>query len=192
MSFDLDGAIRATGAQRLSAALTRRSEAELPWVYDEPPVGAPLLLDTTVYLDVLYGRTPREADRLLRHRICNHSAVCLAELTYAFGRLDPRHPETKSALNVLRETIENVPAHRLCAVDSDVWGAAGMLAGALFRFSGLGSRQGHERKFLNDALIYLQARKLGCAVLTGNIRDFDFLNQLMPGGRFILYKKTPA
>jgi len=190
LSFDLDDAIRAIKPQRPVFALTRRPDAELPWANAEPSVGAPLLLDTTVYLDVLQGRTPEEADRLLRDRICNHSAVCLAELTYAFGRLDPKHPGTKSALNILRETMENVPAHRLHAVDSDVWGAAGMLAGALFRLSGLGSGQGHERKFLNDALLYLQARKLGCVVLTGNIRDFDFLNQLMPSGRLLLYRKS--
>jgi hypothetical protein len=192
LNIDLDGALRATRAQRPTIPLTRRPDAQLPWASREAPIGAPLMLDTTVYLDVLIGRAPAEIDELLRFRICNHSAVCLAELTHAFGRLDPRHPNTKSVLKILREVIADVPAHRLYAADSDAWAAAGMLAGALSRLTGSGVGQGRERQFLNDALLFLQARKLGCAVLSGNIRDFDFLNQLMPSGRIILYNKMSA
>ena len=48
----------------------------------------------------------------------------------------------------------------------------------------------HERKLLHDALLYLQARKLGCAVLTRNIGDFDPLNQLVPGGHILLYRQA--
>jgi hypothetical protein len=190
LSFDLDEAIRATRPQRPSFRLVRRPDDELIWASEEPPIGAPLLLDTTVYLDVLHGRTPVEVDNLLRFRICNHSAVCLCELTHSFGRLDPGHRETKSALKVLRGVIENVPVHRLHAADSDTWGTAGMLAGALFRLSNLPPGRGHERKVVNDALLFLQARKLGCAVLTRNIRDFDFLSQLMTNGRIIFYDRT--
>jgi predicted nucleic acid-binding protein len=192
LNIDLDGALRATRAQRPTIPLTRRPDAQLPWASREALIGAPLMLDTTVYLDVLSGRTPAKIDELLRFRICNHSAVCLAELTHAFGRLDPRHPNTKSVLKILRDVISDVPAHRLYAADSDAWAAAGMLAGALSRHTGLGVGQGRERRFLNDALLFLQARKLGCAVLSGNIRDFDLLNQLMPSGRIILYRKTSA
>jgi len=69
-----------------------------------------------------------------------------------------------------------------------MWGAAGILAGMLFR---LGSfRAGDERKCLNDALVYLQARALGCSVTTRNVKDFDFLNQLVPDGRILLYRRT--
>ena len=39
-----------------------------------------------------------------------------------------------------------------------------------------------------DALIFLQARQLGASVLTGNIRDFDYLSQIFPTGRIILYR----
>jgi hypothetical protein len=42
-------------------------------------------------------------------------------------------------------------------------------------------------KALNDALIFLQARKRGCAVLTRNCIDFDLLNQIDPGGQILLY-----
>lgn len=63
-----------------------------------------------------------------------------------------------------------------------------MLAGLLFRLGNLPKGEGHERRFVNDALIFLQARQLGASVLTGNVRDFDFLSQLVPSARVILYR----
>jgi hypothetical protein len=88
---------------------------------------------------------------------------------------------THGALKVIGQTVRDIPRHRLAAPDADLWGAAGILAGLLFR---LGTYpKGAERRCLNDALVYLQARKLGWPVVTGNIKDFDFLNQLVPDGR---------
>jgi hypothetical protein len=63
--------------------------------------------------------------------------------------------------------------------------------GLLFRLSNLPKGEGHERRFVNDALVFLQARQLGASVLTGNVRDFDFLTQILPTGRIILYR-TPS
>ena len=168
--------------------LERRSDSGLSWAGDEPPVGGALLLDTSVYLDVLQGRTPEAVDDLLTYRLCHHSAVCLAELTHVFGRLDPAHKMTKSVLKAVQDTIEDIPAHRLHAPDTTAWGRAGMLAGTLFRLSRLPKGEGHERRFLNDALIHRQAGLLGAAVLTGNVRDFDYLNQLVPAIRVIFYR----
>jgi hypothetical protein len=48
---------------------------------------------------------------------------------------------------------------------------------------------GAERKCLNDALVYLQGRKLGWPVVIGNSRDFELLNQLVPDRRILLYRK---
>ena len=47
---------------------------------------------------------------------------------------------------------------------------------------------GAERKCLNDALAFLQGRKIGYPVVTANVRDFDYLNQLVPDGRILLYR----
>lgn len=69
-----------------------------------------------------------------------------------------------------------------------MWGEAGILAGELFRLSGAPKGAGYERKYLNDALIYLQARDIGASILTGKVGDFDFLNQLAPGVPIILYR----
>jgi predicted nucleic acid-binding protein len=193
LSFDLDATLRQLKPQQRTACPPPRPDDQLPWAKDAPLIAEPLLLDTTVYIDVLQGATPPEVDRLLQLRTCNHSAVSLAELTHAFGRLDPAHPETRAALRELRESItEDIPPRRLQMPASDTWGAAGILAGLAFRLRKLPKNQGHERKFLHDALLYLQARKFGCTVLTRNIGDFDLLNQLVPSGQILLYRQSPA
>lgn len=190
LSFDLDSTLRSLKPQQRTACPTSRPDEELSWAKDAPPIGGPLLLDTTIYIDLLRGSTPAEVDGLIQLRTCNHSSVSLAELTHAFGRLDPAHPDTKTALRELRETInEDIPPHRLQDPDNGTWGAAGVLAGMAFRLRRLPKNQGHERKTLHDALLYLQARKLGCAVLTRNIGDFDLLNQLVPSGQVIFYRQ---
>jgi hypothetical protein len=188
LAFDLDAALRWLKPHRKTRALQRRKDSELDWVDDAPRIGAPVLLDTTVYIDTLQGRSPGSLDELIRYRSCNHSAVCLAELTHAFGRLNPSDKRTGKPLAAMREAILDIPSHRLFEPDAETWGAAGILAGLMFR---LGSyAKGAERKWLNDALVYLQARKLGLPLLTGNHADFDILNQLVPDGRILLYRST--
>lgn len=190
MSFDLKKAEGALKPQQAGGPVAARAASELRWAADEPRAGRPLLLDTTVYIDTLQGRTPPAVDNLLRYRNIFHSAVCLAELTHAFGRLDPANPATKRALAAVAGTIDNdIPRHRLFEPDVDTWGKAGMLAGKALRLGRIPPGQGQERKLLNDSLIYLQARKVGAAILTRNVRDFDLLEQLMPSGLAISYRQ---
>lgn len=188
MGFNLSDPLRSLKPQKRTGILERRADDDLPWAVDEPLIGGPLFLDTSVYLDVLQGRSPVEVDGLLTYRLCHHSAVCLSELTHAFGRLDPKHASTNLVLETITATIEDIPDHRLHAPDADIWGQAGILAGVMFRLSNLPKGEGHERRFTNDALIVLQARQLGASVLTGNIRDFDLLTQIVPSARIILYR----
>ena len=190
MPFDLQGTLRRLKPHKRLERLTRRSDSELAWASDQPLIGSPLLLDTCVYLDVLQGRTPEAVDQLLTYRVCHHSAVCLAELTHVFGRLDPAHPSTSGVLQTIRGVIEDIPRHRLHAPETAIWGEAGMLAGELFRLGDAPKGAGHERRYLNDALICLQARSIGASILTGNVGDFDFLNQLRPGVAIILYRRA--
>lgn len=192
MGFDLSEALRSLKPHKYTATLERRADDDLPWVADEPAIGGPLFLDTSVYLDVLQGRSPVEVDTLLTYRRCHHSAVCLSELTHAFGRLDPKNASTKAALKTIEGTVEDIPDHRLHSPDAAIWGQAGVLAGLLFRMSNLPKGEGHERRFVNDALVFLQARQLGASVLTGNVRDFDFLTQILPTGRIIFYRAPPG
>jgi predicted nucleic acid-binding protein len=187
LSFDLVRALRRLKPAKFDAPLRRRPAGELPFVTAAPRPGPELLLDTTVYIDGLQGRTPREVDDLVAMRVCNHSAVCLAELTRAYGRLDPSDPRTADALTSIDRTIAIMHPHRIREPSQSVWGTAGILAGLAFR---LGTYQpGYERKLLNDALVFLQALENGEVVLTGNIADFDVLTQLVPEGRVLLYSR---
>ena len=89
--FDLRRSLRRIKPHRFTRPLPRRPKAALSYVPAAPEPGRDLVLDTCVYIDVLQGNTPPEVDALLRLRTSNHLAVCVAELTHGFGRLDPRH-----------------------------------------------------------------------------------------------------
>lgn len=188
MTFDLKAAERAIKPQADAARLQERPHTALRWAANEPKTGGPILLDATVYIDILQGKAPAAVDDLLRYRSVFHSSVCLAELTYAFGRLKPEDPRSKKALAAIAGVIaEDIPRHRLFAPDTGAWGEAGMLTGKVLRLTQLPTGQGLERKLLNDSLIYLQARRVGAAVLTRNRRDFDFIEQVVPAGAVVFY-----
>jgi predicted nucleic acid-binding protein len=187
LGFDLEAALRRLKPQKRTKLLTPREEGDLAWIDDAPVVGQPLLLDTTVYLDTLQGRSPAALDVFISLRTCHHSAVCLSELMHAFGRLSAADARTARALKELRQTVADIPTHRISAPDAEIWGIAGILAGLLFRLGDFA--RGAERKCLNDALIYLQASKFGLALVTRNLRDFDLLNQLVPDARVLMYRR---
>ena len=188
MSFDLERTLRRLKPSRSLAKLSRRLPGALPLVDNELRPGGELLLDTTVYIDTLQDRCSDVVHALLLQRICNHSSICVAELTHAFGRLDPRHPGTADALRGIRRVIGGMPAHRVSEPSQSAWGGAGILAGMAFRLGGY--QAGQERKLLNDALLYLQALEHGLIVLSGNVRNFDLLNQIVPEGRILLYQRA--
>ena len=188
MTFSLAASSRRLKPQRPSRPLVRRDDADLPFVVAPATAGAELLLDTCVYIDVNQNRTPGDVDELIQARIANHSTICLAELTHLFGRLDPAHAETKRTLAALGDTLTKATAHRLTTPSVRAFGEAGMLAGLCARLTG---RQ-TDPSLLNDALIFLQAREQGRAVLTRNIADFDYFDQLVPGARLLLYRTVAA
>jgi hypothetical protein len=43
-------------------------------------------------------------------------------------------------------------------------------------------------KALHDCTLFLQARRLGCALLTANVVDFDCLQRMWPEGRVLFYE----
>jgi predicted nucleic acid-binding protein len=191
LSFNLARALRRIKPQRAANALQRRPTAQLPLVQAPPSAGPELLLDTCVYLDVLQGRTPPSVDDLISARIVNHSTVCLAELTHVFGRLDPAHPGTKGVLSEIRQTIEDMRAHRLTSPSATALGEAGMLTGLAERLRGARGADPEEHPIvLNDAVIYLHALERGWIVLTRNLRDFDYFDQLLPVGRVLFYQQA--
>jgi predicted nucleic acid-binding protein len=187
LSFDLARALRRIKPQRTTDTIECRPIGDLPVLRKPISAGPELLLDTCVYIDVLQGRSPVSVDELLEARIVNHSTVCLAELTHLFGRLDPVHPATKTVLGEIRRTIEDIPGHRLVAPSETAMGEAGMLTGLVARLSG--ADRGERATLLNDASLYLQALERGWIVLTRNVRDFDYFDQLLPVRRVLFYEQ---
>ena len=68
----------------------------------------------------------------------------------------------------------------------EVLGRAALLAGILSRLQGYA--RDARLKALNDCVLFLQAQKLGFAVLTANLAEFDLLLQLVPAGRVLFYR----
>ena len=186
MSFDLARALRRLRPERHRDKFVRRPDEALPFVTDVASPGRELLLDTTVYIDVLQGRTPDSVDRMLQLRVINHSSVSLSELTHLFGRLDPQDRRTPSVLREIRGVIAGIPAHRLSAPSVRASGGAGILAGLVARLGGV--QRCRAQTTLNDALLYAQAGERGLVVLTRNIREFDFFDQIWPGDCVLFYR----
>lgn len=165
--------------------LEYRDRAQLRFLPGLKPPFPKLLLDTTVYIDVLQGNLPGYAEIALRAGDLWHSTVTEAELAALAGLLDPKHPNTASVIEQVAKSIELRPEHRTLTPDRDIWREAGILAGLLARLQQYGKHE--QRRALNDALIYLTATKHGCAVLTRNVSDFDLLMQLDTKGQAVFY-----
>jgi predicted nucleic acid-binding protein len=187
LSFDLKRSLRRLKPGRRTTRLIRRSDDALPFVPARAAGGLELLLDSCVYIDVLQRRAPKELKSLLAARLCYHSGIVLAELTHLFGRLDPRDDRTARVLAEISGVISAMPAHRLSAPSLRVLGEAGILAALAMRLAGI--ERGCEQALLNDATIYLQAVEQGQTVLTRNVREFDWFDQLLPGNRVLFYSR---
>jgi predicted nucleic acid-binding protein len=188
MSIDLAAIQRRLKPEKRSAQLQRRPDAALPFATaDLVPAGARMLFDTCVYIDAAADRLPGEVAALLRRRHCHHSGVCLAELTYGLGGLDPADKRTREN----RETIEDIIGRiagdeRLVIPDGNDWAMAGMLAGMLKRTQRCGREQ--SRKALSDCLLFASALREGLILLTANLAEFDLLQQIFREARVAFYR----
>jgi len=188
LSIDLSRSLRRLKPERRRIRLRRRADAALPFVAEIPSQGPELLLDASVYIDVMQQRLPEPVKRLSSARHSNHSAVALAELTHPFGRLDPWDSRTATALSEIAGTISDIPQHGLSAPSISAMAEAGILAGIVARLSDIDPRQ--EQALLNDAMLYLQAVENGHALITRNIREFDFFDQLLPFNSVLFYSRN--
>ena len=165
--FNLSGSLRRLKPEKHTSPLNGRNDAELTFVDDEPLAGPALLLDSTVYIHVLTGKTPAKVDQLLEIRTLNHSAVVVGELTNRLGSHVPRDNRERQARARLIEAIHEIPDYRVLVPTVVNWGEAGVISGiiaCLVRYP-----SGRTQDDLNDALIFLQASANGIAVLTANI-----------------------
>jgi predicted nucleic acid-binding protein len=184
-SPDIRGILRRLRPDKHSEPLKRRSIEVLRFIERTSDLPRVLLYDTTVYVDILQGRFPGAGEFVIRGADAWHSTVTEAELIAPCGSLNPGHPGTAEAIRQIAAVIERRPPHRTIAPDREVWLNAGILSGMLARLQGYGKT--HRRQLLNDALIFATARKHGMTVLTRNINDFDFLQQLDPSGQVVFY-----
>lgn len=172
---------------RRSRDLRRREARLLPFFRAAvaPPPGK-ILYDSTVYVDVLRGAFPGDLAYALKGAEIWHSAVAEAELAMFCGILDPRHAGTPAVVARVLTVVNSWAAHRLLSPDREVWREAGLLAGVLARTQGYA--ESDRRRALNDALIFVTARKHGLTVLTRNVADFDLLQQLDARGQVLFYE----
>jgi hypothetical protein len=92
--------------------------------------------------------------------------------------LDPTDPRTKDVVKQIGVLVVAMPAHRTFTPDADVLARAALLSGMLCQLQGY--QKDARLRALHDCVLFLQAQKLGFAVLTANIADFDYLLQLVP------------
>jgi predicted nucleic acid-binding protein len=146
---------------------------------------APVLLDTTVYVDVLRETADPMLAAALRSCPLWHCTVSIGELARGLGAADPDRRGYQRRRDLTAAYVARIPEHRVIGPDREAFELAGIASGTLARVLGLDAaalaRHG------NDALLFFAARKHGLAVLTRNARDFDLLQQLDPEGKVLVY-----
>jgi predicted nucleic acid-binding protein len=187
LALDLAGTLRRLKPEKRTQPLARRPDHELTFVEHEQLAGPPLLLDTTVYIDLLQDRAPAALEELLKVRQVNHSSVAVGELVHNFGRLDPAHAGTKAILSPIRAVIDAMPARRLSPPSIQAAAEAGIVTGVVARLRGLPRTD--RQPFMNDAMLFLQALEGGSILVSRNIADMDVIEQLVPTGRLLLYRQ---
>lgn len=167
--------------------MRRRTDPELSFASPATvPPGTGLLLDTCVYIDGAADRLPHAVAELLATRLASHSSVCVGELMFGLGALQPEHPRTPGSSTAVSAIVERIAGGRVVEPDAEAWAMAGMLAGTASRLQRYGAKD--RRKALADALILASALKAGLTVLTANIADFDPLQQLLHEARIVFYR----
>lgn len=166
--------------------LERRPDAQLPFIIEPPSGGQALVLDTCVYIDALQGRLPGIVTELIAARQVNHSACAIQELLHGIGTLDPRDRRSNGAVDGVTTLVKEMRPHRVFAPDIETMARAALLSGLLCRIRNYGGD--HRKRALMDATLFLQASRLGLAIVTRNIGHFDLLLQLVPRSAVNLYR----
>jgi predicted nucleic acid-binding protein len=185
-AFDFDAARRWARLDPRKT-LASRGDGELPFVNASRIGGQGLLLDTCVYIDQMQDRSPQLMDDLIAQRQVNHSTVAIQELMHTVGALSPSDARSAGVIAAIGKQIKAMPQHRIFAPDAEILGRGALLSGILCRLQGY-EKDGKLRA-LHDCMLFLQAQKLGLAVLTANVGDYDILLQLIPTGRALFYRQ---
>jgi predicted nucleic acid-binding protein len=185
---EIGALLRRNDPARWTELLRRRSLEELPFDLDRVPRGAPIFLDTTVYIDELRGDLPFSVEFFLARSIVYHCAVARAELAVSLGTLDPEDPRTPKRRALLETAIDRMRPERRIAPSERAWTEAALLVGILRRTQGLDEVR--TRSLLNDALMLMTAREHGATLLSRNVSDMDLLTVLRPDAKIVFYARA--
>jgi predicted nucleic acid-binding protein len=158
----------------------------LPFDAAAIPRGGRLLLDSSVHIDAMRRRVPAPVQELILTRRLAHSAVVASELAWALGYLDSAHPDTAHNKASIEGILARMAAGGVAVPDPQNWLDAALAAATLSRRQTYD--RDHRRKVMNDALIFFQSRTLGTVLISRNIKDFDLLDQLVPGSTILFYE----
>ena len=186
--MEIDELLRRCRVALGKADLSLRADSNLSFLADASVGGERIMLDTCVILDQLQGRLPHDIEERIRARAVYHSPVVLGELAFLFGRLDPNDPRTSDATRELRTLLTSIGAHRIFDLTHEDTMRGMVLAGCMARV--LGYNGENRRKTQNDAILAAQASRLGCLIVTRNVRDFDRLGQLDDRLKVAFYRRT--
>lgn len=150
------------------------------------PDDAVLLLDTTVYIDGMKrAGLPVAIQALLADRVIRHSPLCVGELAFGFGRLDPSHRDTDRNRSAITGILDRLVPDAFVHLTPAGWAKAGVLAGSLARVQGFA--QDRRRALFLDAALFVTAQEAGLTLVSGNISDMDLLLQVGGAARVLLY-----
>lgn len=167
--------------------LAYRPRAALPMDPTAVPSDAVLLLDTTIYIDGLKrSGLPPEIAALLAGRLVRHSALCVGELTFGFGRLDPGHRDTARNQTAITGILDELSSDSIVDLSPAGWARAGVLAGSLSRMRGFALDR--RRALFVDAALFVTAQERDLTLVSGNLSDMDLLLQVGGEASVLLYR----
>jgi hypothetical protein len=170
--------------------LAYRPRSTLPMNPASVPDDAVLLLDSTVYIDGLKrAGLPATIQALLANRVVRHSAICVGELAFGFGRLDPGHRDTARNKSAIGRVLSEFAPGSFVDLSPAGWARAGVLAGALARLQGFALDR--RRALFLDAALFVTAQESRLTLISGNISDMDLLLQVGGDVSILLYAMGP-
>lgn len=171
---------------RASTPLSRRKTADLS--FDANAVraaGLPLVLDTNTIVAALKGKLPPPVRALVALSRALASSIVVGEITQGFHNLDPADPRTRNVRTQIGATLDELSRIETLVPTHDDWRLANAVLASLGRRAKFDRVR--RRALLADALIHVSARRAGACVVTANTRDFDYLDQALPGGRVLFF-----
>lgn len=166
--------------------LAHRPRTALPMDPGAVSADAVLLLDTTVYIDGM-KRTglPAAIQDLLANHLIRHSPLCVGELSFGFGRLDPSHPGTPGNRSAIAAALDRLELAEFVHLSPTGWAKAGALAGSLARTQGFALDR--RRALFVDAALFMTAQEAGLTLVSGNLADMDLLLRVGGAANVLLY-----